>query len=62
MESKKNRIIIYTESFEESLEHFSKAAFFCEKENIKSVSASIMCVENALILEQDLSYIEYGLG
>ena len=41
---KKEQNSVFTRSsFEESLEHFSKAAFFCEKENIKSVSASIMC-------------------
>ena len=35
--------VLTRSSFEESLEHFSKAAFFSEKENIESVSASIMC-------------------
>lgn len=35
--------VLTRSSFEESLEHFSKAAFFSEKENIQSVSASIMC-------------------
>lgn len=40
---KEQNSVLTRSSFEESLEHFSKAAFFCEKENIKSVSASIMC-------------------
>lgn len=30
-------------TFEETLDHFSKAAFFSEKEKIRSVSSSIMC-------------------
>ena len=35
--------VLTRSSFEESLEHFSKAAFFSEKEHIQSVSSSIMC-------------------
>lgn len=35
--------VLTRSSFEESLEHFSKAAFFSEQESIQSVSASIMC-------------------
>ena len=30
-------------TFEETLDHFSKAAFFAENETIRSVSSSIMC-------------------
>ena len=41
---KREQISVLTRSsFEESLEHFSKAAFFSERESINSVSASIMC-------------------
>ena len=40
---KEQNSVLTRSSFEESLEHFSKAAFFSEKESIKSVSASIMC-------------------
>ena len=41
---KREQISVLTRSsFEESLEHFSKAAFFSERESIHSVSASIMC-------------------
>lgn len=40
---KEQNSVLTRSSFEESLEHFSKAAFFSEKEMIRSVSASIMC-------------------
>jgi DNA-directed RNA polymerase beta' subunit len=41
--------VLTRSSFEESLEHFSKAAFFSEKESINSVSASIMCGKRSKI-------------
>lgn len=40
---KEQNSVLTKSSFEESLEHFSKAGFFCEDEPVKSVSASIMC-------------------
>ena len=40
---KEQNSVLTKSSFEESLEHFSKAGFFCENEPVKSVSASIMC-------------------
>lgn len=41
--------VLTRSSFEESLEHFSKAGFFSEKEKIDSVSASIMCGKRSRI-------------
>ena len=41
--------ILTKSSFEESLDHFSKASFFGEKEDIHSVSASIMCGKRSQI-------------
>ena len=35
--------VLARSSFEESLDHFVRAALFSEKENVSSVSASIMC-------------------
>jgi len=40
---KEQNSVLTKSSFEESLEHFSKAGFFSENEPVKSVSASIMC-------------------
>lgn len=40
---KEQNSVLTKSSFEESLEHFSKAGFFSENELVKSVSASIMC-------------------
>ena len=40
---KENCSVLTRATFEESLDHFSKAAFFSETENINSVSASVMC-------------------
>jgi len=40
---KENNSVLTRATFEESLDHFSKAAFFSEKENVVSVSSSIMC-------------------
>ena len=46
---KEQNSVLTRSSFEESLEHFSKAAFFSEQESIKSVSASIMCGKRSQI-------------
>lgn len=40
---KEKASVLARSSFEESLDHFVKAGFYAEKENVKSVSASIMC-------------------
>ena len=52
---KEQNSVLTRSSFEESLEHFSKAAFFSEKEMIRSVSASIMCGERSNIGSGSLS-------
>lgn len=51
-------------SFEQSLDNFIKASFFCEEENLNSVSSNILCGKKANIgtglceLIQDFSYYE----
>lgn len=52
---KEQNSVLTRSSFEESLEHFSKAAFFSEKEMIRSVSASIMCGKRSNIGSGSLS-------
>lgn len=55
--------VLTRSSFEESLDHFSKASFFGENEKINSVSASIMCGKRSNIgsgkvnLQMDLDKI-----
>jgi DNA-directed RNA polymerase beta' subunit len=46
---KENNSVLTRATFEESLDHFSKAAFFSEKENVVSVSSSIMCGKRSKI-------------
>lgn len=46
---KDNNSVLTRATFEESLDHFSKAAFFSEKENVISVSSSIMCGKRSKI-------------
>ena len=46
---KDSNSILTKSSFEESLDHFSRACFFGEKELINSVSASIMCGKRSQI-------------
>ena len=41
--------VLARSSFEESLDHFVKAGLFSEKENVSSVSASIMCGKHCSI-------------
>lgn len=41
--------VLARSSFEESLDHFVKAGLFSEKENVSSVSASIMCGKHCTI-------------
>jgi DNA-directed RNA polymerase beta' subunit len=46
---KDNHSVLTRATFEESLDHFSKAAFFSEKENVVSVSSSVMCGKRSKI-------------